>query len=327
MQIIILTSKQRVEKFSDLSSLPADWELLFFPAGSSDAEIIAAGRGAEFIFADAIAPVSADLIRQLPKLRLIHSEGVGYNCIATAAAREAGVYVCNNAGANSKAVAEQSVLLMLALLRRLAQGDEMVRSGRQIQAKESFIMDGITELGSCRVGIIGLGAIGKATARLLRAFGSEVCYYSRTRQPEAEAGNMQYLPLPELVASCDVVSLHLPVTPETSRMVDADFLGRMKPSALLINTARGEIVDQEALAEALVQHRIAGAGLDTLDPEPVRLDNPLLGLPEEVKYRVVFSPHIGGTTRGMFSRAHRQVWDNIGAVVRGQRPINIVNGL
>ncbi len=327
MQVVILTSKQRVEKFSDLSLLPADWELTFLNAGSSDAEILAAGREAEFIFADAIAPVSGELISQLPNLKLIHSEGVGYNCIDTAAAHDAGVFVCNNAGANSKAVAEQAVLLMLALLRRLAQGDQMVRSGQQIQAKESFIMDGITELGACRVGIIGLGAIGKATARLLDAFGCEVCYYSRRRHLQLESGNLQYLPLEELANSCDVVSLHLPVTPKTTRMVDESFLQRMKSTAILINTARGEVVDQVALAQALVQKRIAGAGLDTLDPEPVKLDNPLLGLPEEVRYRVIFSPHIGGTTSGVFMRAHRMVWENIAAVARGERPKNIVNGL
>ena len=327
MQILILTSKQRVEKFSDLNSLPSEWELVFLPAGSSDDEIITAGKDADFIFADAIAPVSGAVIERMPNLKLIHSEGVGFNYIDTEAARKANVFVCNNAGANARAVAEQAVLLMLALMRRLAQGDEMVRTGRQIQAKENFIMDGITELGSCQVGIIGLGAIGKATARLLNAFGSEVFYYNRRQSPEAEACNARYVPLETLVETCDVVSLHLPVTPETTHLVDDNFLGRMKPSALLINTARGEVVDQNALARALVDNRIAGAGLDTLDPEPVTMENPLLGLPETVRYKLVFSPHIGGTTIGMFSRAHRMVWNNIRAVAEGERPENIVNRL
>ena len=327
MQILIMTSKKRVEKYSPLYKVPADWELVYIDAMSSDEAILSAGKNADMIFADAIAPVSGNVIREMPRLKLIHSEGVGFNLIDIEAAAKKGVYVCNNAGANSGAVAEQAVLLMLALLRRLSEGDAMVRSGRQIKAKESFILDGIKELGDCTVGLIGFGAIAKATAKLLNAFGSKVICFSRTRPLDSDAYNAAYLPLDDLLRQSDIISLHVPVTPETCGLVNEAFIKKMKKSALLINTARGEIVHQEALADALIRNNIAGAGLDTLDPEPVTLDNPLLNLPEEVKYRLVFSPHVGGTTDGMFNRAHRMVWDNFITVAQGGRPRNIVNGL
>jgi lactate dehydrogenase-like 2-hydroxyacid dehydrogenase len=265
----------------------------------------------------------------MPNLRLIHSEGSGFNRIDTQAAREAGVYVCNNPALNSGAVAEQTILLMLALLRRFQEGDSLVRTGNQGKAKSLFILNGIPELKSCHVGLVGFGHIGKATAALLAAFGSKVSYYSRHRlsvQEEKELG-VGYLPLSELASSCDIVSLHLPVTPETTGLIDHGFLQKMKSSAFLINTARGEIVDQAALAQALEDGSIAGAGLDTLYPEPADFQNPLLQLSESCKYRIVFSPHIGGTTDGSFYRMHRNTWNNLFLAAAGKRPNNIVNGL
>lgn len=327
MQILIMTSKKRIEKYSPLDTLPGDWDLVYLAATSSDDEILSAGKDADMIFADAISTVSGNVIQSMSRLKLIHSEGVGFNGIDIDTAARKGVFVCNNAGANRNAVAEQAVLLMLSLLRRFSQGDDMVRNGRQIQAKERFIMDGLKELGECRVGLVGFGAIARATARLLSAFGSELLCSSRTRPTDLEEYNTTFTSLDELIRESDIVSLHVPVTPETRGLVDEGFLARMKPTALLINTARGEVVDQEALARAITQNTIAGAGLDTLDPEPVTLDNPLLQLPESARYRVIFSPHIGGTTDGMFTRAHKMVWQNIITVANGGRPENIVNGV
>ena len=309
--------------------IPGDWKLIYAGIHASEEDILSLGKDADVIFADAIMPVRSTLITKMPHLKLIHSEGVGFNLIDVDAAKKANVFVCNNAGANSGAVAEQAILLMLALQRRLAEGDDMVRTGRQINAKESFILEGLHELGSSTVGLIGFGAIAKATAKLLTAFGSEIWYYSRTRlsQDDERVYNARYLPLEELIPQCDIISLHLPVTEQTKHFVDKNFLEKMKSSALLINTARGEIVDQDALAEAISSGELAGAGLDTLYPEPATLDNPLLQLPEEYRYKIVFSPHIGGTTDAMFFRAHKMVWSNILAVAEGKRPVHVVNGL
>lgn len=243
------------------------------------------------------------------------------------AARARSVLVCNNAGANAVGVAEQTVLLMLACLRDAVNADAAVRDGRQIQTKERMMLEGIRELGDCRVGLIGFGAIARETARHLSGWGCEMLYNKRHRlsAEEERALNVRFASVDEIADTCDVVSIHTPVTAETRNMVDADFLARMKPGAILINTARGEIVDTRALADALEAGTIAAAGLDTVAPEPVQPDNPLLNLSEQASRRVVFSPHIGGTTDGFFRRAHRTIWENIARVAAGEEPVNIVS--
>ncbi|MEA4807166.1 2-hydroxyacid dehydrogenase [Acetobacterium wieringae] len=327
-KILILTSTKRVEKFSDLSVLPKDWELVFGESLNTDDAILNVASDVDFIFADAVREVSKTLIDKMPNLKLIHSEGVGYNKIDIQAAKEKNIYVCNNTAANSAAVAEQTILLILGLQRRLLEGDQLVRSGQQIQAKGSFILDGIPELGSCHVGLVGMGSIALETAKRLQPFGAQLSYFNRSRKStvENELG-LCYLPLEELCKQCDIISLHLPVTPETTGLINADLLSLMKPTTLLINTARGELVVQEDLVAALAAGQIAGAGLDTLYPEPVMLDNPLLNLPESCHYKLLFSPHIGGTTKPAFEKMHKTVWANILAVSKGTCPINIVNGL
>jgi len=326
-KFLILTSRKRMEAYADFTKFPKDWEFVYVSYGYSDEDVLAAGRDAVFILVDAVCPVSRYVIENMPNLKLIHSEGVGYNQIDTAAASERGIFVCNNAGVNGAAVAEHAIMLMLALLRRLPEGDHMVRIGKQAEAKGAFILEGIHELGACRVGLIGFGSIGRETAKRLSAFGCQVYYYSRSRLREEEESqyDVQYCPLEDLIQKSDVISLHLPVTPDTIGFVDGKFLAGMKDSAILINTARGEIVDQEALAKALSEGSIAGAGIDTLYPEPVTLDNPLLHLPDEKKYRIVFSPHVAGTTHEVFCRIHENVWNNFQAFNDGKRPGNIVN--
>ena len=147
----------------------------------------------------------------------------------------------------------------------------------------------------------------------------------RLSTEEERALNVRFASADEIADTCDIVSIHTPVTAETRNMVDAAFLTRMKPDAILINTARGEIVDTRALADALEAGTIAAAGLDTAAPEPVQPDNPLLNLSEQASRRIVFSPHIGGTTDGFFRRAHRTIWENIARVVAGEEPVNIVS--
>lgn len=327
-RVLILTSTKRVGKFSDLSDLPDDWELFYGEELINDNDILTVARDADFIFADAVREVSKNLIDNMPNLKLIHSEGVGFNKIDVDAAQEKGIYVCNNTAANSEAVAEHTILLMLSLQRRLLEGDQMVRSGRQIQAKGSFILDGIPELGSCHVGLVGMGSIAMETAKRLKPFDSKLSYFNRSRKiaVENELG-LNYLSLEELCQQCDIISLHLPVTPETTGLINMNLLSLMKPTALLINTARGELVVQEDLVAALINGQIAGAGLDTMYPEPVTPDNPLLNLPEACHYQLLFSPHIAGTTKQAFEKMHRTVWSNILTVSKGNRPINIVNGL
>ena len=131
----------------------------------------------------------------------------------------------------------------------------------------------------------------------------------------------------ELAAFCDIVSIHTAVTPQTEGMVDEAFLRRMKPTAYLINTVRGEIVDNEAMRKALIQGWIAGAGFDTIAPEPTTADNPLVALPGNCPATVIYAPHLGGITSGSFRRIYKNMWKNIERIAAGERPVNVVNGL
>jgi lactate dehydrogenase-like 2-hydroxyacid dehydrogenase len=323
-KVLLITSEERANKFYDLRSLPSDWKLCFVGSFPNVDEVLA-HADADFIIADAVAKIGRDIIDKMPNLKLIHSEGVGYEGFDTEAAKERGIYVCNCAGVNAGAVAEHVILLMLAVLRRFIEGDAFVRAAKQIQAKERYILDGLPELGAMKVGLIGLGATGKETAKRLHAFGSEVYYTGRRRQPEEterEYG-VTYLPRDALLESCDIVSLHIASNKETFHFMGEKELRKMKQGAVLINAARGELVDGDALARVLKEGRLS-AGLDTLYPEPVMSDNPLLTLPEDIRYRVTFSPHIGGTTIQSFHRAHKMIWRNLIACAAGERPENIV---
>jgi len=356
MRILIIGSRDRYEKFSPEHLSDPNHKIVFFPRGTKDEEIISGVKDAavrmtdaisvdaiaadaiptnavpadavpaDIILADAIAPVSRILIEALPGLRMIHSEGVAYDKIDLNAASERGIFVCNNKGCNAAAVAEQSVLLMLAWLRSMITGDREVRAGRQIQMKERLMVEGITELGECVVGLVGFGDIAKAAALRLRAFGCKLYYFAPHRkaaETEQEYG-VEYAELDQLAHLSDIVSIYAAVTPQTTGMINAAFLDKMKRTAFLVNTARGEIVDNTALREALIMGKIAGAAFDTLYPEPTPADHPLVDLPPSCKARLVYAPHLGGITTGSFKRAHRNMWDNVARLERGEKLGNIV---
>ena len=321
MKIGVLLEEKNFRRYASLDNLPKDYELFLFGNRDIDEDAVAASK-AEMLIVDPMVPVKASLIQKMPTLKLIQSQGVGYNLFDTAAARAQGVDVANCAGANATAVAEQAVLLMLSVLRGVKETDRMVYAARQAEAKGRCFQNGITELRDCHVGIVGMGAIGMATAKLLGAFGCKVSYWNRKPKPDCD---LPYLSKEELLRQCDIVSLHVAVTPETTNFINDETLAMMKPGSILINTARGEIVDQEALCRAIVSGHLGGAGLDTLSPEPVTTENPLLHLPEECRDRVVLSPHIGGITEGSFRRYFGIIWENAAHIVAGEAPRNIVN--
>ena len=327
MKILIIGEQERSEAYMPALPIVEEAEKVYAEMGTDEAELLARAQDADVIFADAIAKVPGSLIRQMPNLKLIHSEGVGYNGIDVEAASERGIYVCNNRGMNAGAVAEQTVLLMLGLLRDVAAGHASVRQGRQIQVKQQKMVEGITELADCTVGLIGFGNIAKATAVRLKPFGCRVVYYNRHRKPEEEEARygVEYVSLDRLARISDIVSIHVAVTPETKGMIGRKFLSRMKETAYFINTSRGELVDNEAMKEALENGRIAGAGFDTIAPEPTTADNPLVALKADCPARVLYSPHIGGITKSSFRRCHLQMWQNAGRVWKGEKPVDIVN--
>lgn len=330
MKVLVLTHKGRYDRFAPKDS-PAYQaaELIFCDRDGTEEEWLAAGGDAEALFVTPVTWVRESLIARMPHLKMIHSEGVGFDRIDLEAARRRGIYVCNNAGCNAGPVAEQAVMMMSMLLHRTLWGERMVRCGRQGEAVRALEGDVPKDLCCSTVGLVGFGAIGQATALRLRANGSRVYYYARHRKrPETEhAYGVEYLPLEELAERCDIVSLHLPATAESIHMVDRAFLARMKPGSYLVNTARGAVIDDEALCEAIRSGHLAGAALDAYDPEPVPADHPLVRLAEECPGRVVLCPHQGGLTQSSFENVYRMLFEDLGLLMAGKRPNRIVNGL
>ena len=203
MHIVVLGQEARYQAYRPAMPFLDRQTPAFLDKDSTEAEIAAASPEAEVLFVDAITPVTASLMDRLPKLRLIHSEGVAYDRIDLDAARQRNIYVCNNKGCNAGAVAEQAILLMLMLLRHALPGDRAVRAGRQMEMKERYMVEGITELSACKVGLVGFGDIGRATAERLAPFGCELYYYTKHRRtPEEERKyGVTYLPLEELAAA------------------------------------------------------------------------------------------------------------------------------
>ena len=328
MKILHIGKAENMKRYTPKVSITQTAEVAEVPMGQTVEEYVSAMPDAEVIVADAIAEIPAELIERLPELKMIHSEGVAFNRIHTAAASAQNVSVCNCAGMNASAVAEQTILLMEGMLKNVICNDRAVREGRQITVKEQYMAEGsLRELADCRVGLVGFGDIGKSTAKLLAAYGAETYYYKRHRlEPEEELMySAMYLPLDELLDTCDIISLHLPVTDETAGMCDSTFFAKMRPGSFFVNTSRGELVDDAALIHALRSGRLAMAGLDTLDHEPVQADHPLLCQPQEVADRIVFSPHIGGITASSFRRGYAMIWDNIDRLSRGKPLLGVVN--
>lgn len=329
MKILIFGPKARYDLYLPefVRDLPV--EPVFCSAPAPSLQAAADNPDTEVIFADAITPIGREMMDLLPNLKMIHSEGVAFNAIDVDAAREKGVFVCNNKGCNAASVAEHAVMLMLMALRCGVTGHQAVLAGEQIRFKERFMVSSAPELGEQTVGLIGLGDIGTAAAKLLRPFGCRLYYYTAHRRPpevEAELG-VTYLPLEELAGQCDILSLHCAVNEQTTHMVNEAFLSHVKPGAILVNTARGQLVDNLAVRRALIDGRLGGIAMDTLDPEPTPADHPLVDLPPEVADRAVYSPHLGGITGGVFRRAHRNMWSSVKLLLEGQRPSFVVNGL
>jgi phosphoglycerate dehydrogenase-like enzyme len=256
--------------------------------------------------------------RAAPRLRLVQLLSAGYDNVDLEAARRAKVPVSNNGGANAVSVAEHALMLMLSVSRRLVWQHANVAGGRwrgNGPAPRMYALHGKT------LGIVGLGTIGKKVARLARAFGMAVQYYDIVRLSEdaEDALGVRFRLLRELMQSSDVVSLHVPLNASTRHMIGAGELALMRPTAVLVNTARGAVVDEAALTRALAEGRILGAGLDVFDREPPEPGNPLLGLDN-----VVLTAHFAGPTWDNHVARFRNAFDNVQRVHRGEPPLWVV---
>ena len=329
MKLLHIGKAGNIERFAAADSYLFELERVEAPIGLRAEEYLAAAGDAEFIVADAIGEVPGALIERMPNLRLIHSEGVAYNRIDLETAKKRRVYVCNSKGMNSAAVAEQTVLLMLGMLRDLVGGDRAVRAGAQIRVKEGYMQRGdLRELADCSAGLVGFGDIARKVAALLKAFGVTKIYCTDmiplSPAQQAQFG-VTFCSLETLLAESDLVSLHVPVSPDTEKMAGKAFFEKMKDGAMLINTARGELVDDEALIEALASGKLSKAALDTLDFEPVLPDHPLLKAPKDVADKLLFSPHIAGITASSFRRSYEMIAEDLRDAAEGRRPKRVVN--
>jgi phosphoglycerate dehydrogenase-like enzyme len=270
----------------------------------------------EFVVAAASQRVS-DLVSRAPGLRLIQIPGHGHDHIDLDVAARAGVPVCTvaSSGAESHTVAEMALLLAGAASRRVPAGDRLVRDGRWGTQEMLFGGGGVFELAGKTLGIVGFGRIGRELAKRAGAFDMRVVYADVIRATDEADYGVEYRQLDSLLSESDVVSLHAPLTAETKHLINDDTIAKMKAGAVLVNTARGPLVDAEALARALRNGRIRAAAIDVFDPEPPPPDSPLLEVDN-----VVLSPHMAGVSQESIMRILGAALENCRRVARGEPP-------
>jgi phosphoglycerate dehydrogenase-like enzyme len=303
------------EKIVDvvLSHNPDGFTTSLLDGGLSEGEQKSAVAEADFILHFG-TPVHDDVLRAAGKAKLVQMMAAGYDEMNLELMSELGIPCANNGGANSWAVSDHTLMLMLALNKKLALGERSVRDGswnRSVGRLNTYEMAGKL------VGLVGIGNIGRQVARRVQAFDALVQYhdvYPLDEEREKEL-NVTRVGLDELFRTSDIVSLHTPLTAETRHLVNRERIATMKSTALLINTARGPVVDEAALIEGLQAGRIAGAGLDVFEQEPIDPANPLLAMDN-----VVLTPHIAGITWDTWSRRARFAYANMQRVWRGETP-------
>lgn len=284
---------------------------LHFATSYHEAEQMALVREASIIFAG-WAAVTRPMLEHAHKLRMIEKWGIGVDRIDIAAAREMSIPVAITSGSNAGAVSELAVGLMLAVYRRIAHVDRALRQGSWLKSE---MRETCYQIAGKTVGIYGFGNIGRKVAQRLMGFDCSIIYFDAHRADEATEKklNAQYVDSATLFAHSDIVTLHAPFIPATAHVVNAQSMASMKDGAVIINTARGELVDEDALLQALLNGKLLGAGLDAFAVEPVVADHPLLKLDQ-----VVLTPHIGGAVFDNVENVARHAIGNIMRVLNGQ---------
>ena len=280
----------------------------------SSEELIDGARGVEAIVACHTEHFTAEVIAQLPKsVRAIANFSVGVDHVDLSAAAERGLIVTNTPDVLNDATAEIAILLMLGAARRASEGERLVRSAKWNSWSPAFMVG--RQITGKRLGIIGMGRVGAMTARRARGFDMEILYHNRNRaEPEVEQGAVYYQDLEEMLPRCEFLSIHCPTTPETRGLLNAERIARLPDGAIVVNTARGAVVDDDALIEALKSAKLAAAGLDVFNNEPdinaeyLKLDN------------VFLLPHIGSATRETRDAMGFRALDNLDAIFAGNEP-------
>ncbi|HDI52551.1 MAG TPA: D-glycerate dehydrogenase [Candidatus Bathyarchaeota archaeon] len=264
--------------------------------------------------------IDARIIEAGERLKVISNYAVGYDNIDVEAATRRGIYVTNTPGVLTETTADLAWAILMAIARRVVEADKYVRAGRWIHAWGPKMMLG-SDVHGKTLGIIGLGRIGSAVARRAKGFNMRIIYYDIFRREDLERElGLEYKPLEELLKEADYVTLHVPLTKETHHLIGERELDLMKPTAYLINTSRGAVIDQRALYKALKERRIAGAALDVFEKEPIDPDDPLLELDN-----VVLTPHIGSASVETRKKMAMMAAENLVSVLKGVEPPNLVN--
>lgn len=285
-------------------------EIVYYDTKTTDtAELSERGKDADIIVVSNL-PLKRKVLENCKNLKMISVAFTGVDHIAMDYCREKGITVSNCAGYSTESVAELVFGMLISLYRNIIRCDEAVRNGGTKDDLVGF------EIKGKKFGIVGTGAIGLKTAEIAKAFGCRVYAYSRTQK---EIEGITYLPLDELFSECDIISLHVPLTESTKGLINAEKLALMKKTAVLINTARGPVVDSSALAEALADGKIAGACIDVFENEPpVAKEHPLLNAPN-----VIATPHIAFATAEAMEIRAGMVFENVTAYLDG-KPINVM---
>ena len=280
-------------------------------------ELRAGVAGCEGVLCLLTDTIDASVLEAAKGCRIFANLAVGFNNVDVAAATRLGIAVTNTPGVLTEATADLTWALILGIARRVAEGDQEMRSGRFSGWGPLYMLGG--DVTGKTLGIVGPGRIATAVARRAQGFDMPLLYQGRRPNPELDAMGAQNVSLDELLSSSDFVSLHVPLTPETRHLIDAKALAKMKPSAYLINTARGPVVDEAALVSALQSNQIAGAGLDVYEDEP-RMAK---GLAE--CQNALLLPHLGSATHATRAAMSRIAGENLVAALRGTRPPNLLN--
>jgi phosphoglycerate dehydrogenase-like enzyme len=303
---------------TDFVASEADWLDIHYCDADDDDTFYRELPQAEVLW-HVLRPVTGADLHKAARLRLVHKLGAGVNTIDVDTATQLGIAVANMPGANAPSVAEGTVLLMLAALRRLLPLDRATRAGQGWPSDPS-LGETVRDIGGCTVGLVGWGNIAKRVADIVQAMGTPAdrVLHTSTR----DDGHPGWRPLTELLAASDIVSLHLPLTDRTEKLLGRDALASMKRGAVLVNTSRGAIVDEPALVEALRSGHLAAAGLDVFAVEPVPATNALLSLDN-----VVLTPHVTWYTADTMRRYLVHAVDNCRRMRDGRELANVVNGI
>lgn len=290
-----------------------------------DPQIAALVRESRALVIPAVGGRLAGSLFENGKVKLVQVTGAGVDRLDEAAMKKLGIAVANVPGGSNSAVAEYVVGCAIVLVRRIPWASAEVRDANYVSFRGRMVADNLPGLEGLTVGIVGLGTIGYAVAEAFRRFGCEIVYCDSTPRDEAAAKiGAKALPLDELLRSADIVSVHVPLLPQTRSMIGARQLNLMKAGAVLIQASRGGVVNETALAAHLNSGHLAGAAVDVYSVEPPDTDNPLFALEGEAAHRVLFTPHIAGVTRQASANLFREAWANVERVLKGEAPLNRV---